>query len=52
MLYDITYMWNLKIKIKTTSGYSKKRNRLTDMEHKLVSNGEKERGTDSIGVGE
>ena len=32
--YDITYMWNLKIWHKLT--YLQKRNRLTDIENRLV----------------
>ena len=40
ILYDITYLWNLKNK---TSEYDKKRGRLTDIENKLmVTSGEKE----------
>ena len=44
ILFDITYMWNLK-KIQQTSEYNKKSSRLTDTENKLVvTRGEREGG--------
>ena len=45
-------MWNLKNKkIKYTSEYNKKRNRLTDTENKLVvTSGEREGGKGNIKV--
>ena len=49
ILYDITYMWNLK---NTSSEYNKKGSRLTDTETKLVvTSGEMGR-KGNIGVGE
>ena len=47
--YDITYMWNLKKKYKWA--YFKKRNRLTDLENKLmVTRGKGEEQLGSIGL--
>ena len=48
ILYDITYMWNLK---NNTNGSTYKIERLTDMENKLiVTKGEREGGRDKLGV--
>ena len=51
ILYDITYMWNLK---KNTNEYIyiyAKSSRLTDIKSKLViTKGEKKEGRDELGV--
>ena len=47
--YDITYMWNLKKWYKWT--YLQNRNRLTDIENKLiVARGDSGSGRDKLGV--
>ena len=49
ILYDITYMWNLK---NNTNDYICKTNRLTDIENKpVVSKGEREKGREKLGYG-
>ena len=47
ILYAITYMWTLK-KIQQTSEYKKIRNRLTDIENKVVTSWEREERKDNI----
>ena len=48
ILYDITYMWNLK---NNTNEYIQIRNRLTDIENKLtVTKGEKEVERNKLGI--
>ena len=50
--YYITYMWNLENKTDECES-NKKRNRLTDIENKLmVTSGEREVGRGKIGVGD
>ena len=46
--YDITYMWNLKKWYKWT--YLKSRNRLTDIENKLMVTKEERWGRDKFGI--
>ena len=49
ILYDITYMWNLK---NNTNDYICKTNRLTDKENKpVVSKGESEMWREKLGYG-
>ena len=51
MLYVITYMWNLKNT--TNELIQQNRNRLTDIENKLVvTRGEREVGRGKMGVGD
>ena len=53
ILYDITYMWNLKKKSKLVNiTIKKKRYRLTDIENKLVvTSEEREAKRGNLGVG-
>ena len=49
ILYDITYVWNLKMQ--QTSEYNKKRSRLTAIENELVATSKGGRGNIAVGYG-